>query len=411
MKTHDAIFIALNSLNRTRSRSLLTILGIVIGIGAVILMLSIGKGAEGLILNQVADLGSDLVFVEPSSGDQTDGPPDPFVEQTMNLDDEIVMERSGLFSAVSTSLQTTVAVSYLDSNDFLQVVGTDEEQTKIFPADISFGRMLEKDDVAGYQRVVVLGKEIAEDFFGSSDPLGQRIKIKSLSFRVIGVFDEQGTRFFQNLDRQVFVPVTTMQRDVLGVDYVSYISALAIGDIEDTKEELRYLLRDSHDIDNPDNLQEKDDFFVSSQTDATEIIGTVGDVLSILLSSIAAISLLVGGIGIMNIMLVSVTERTREIGLRKAIGATNFEVLRQFLIEAILLTMFGGFVGVAGGILVSIGIGWVIQNFFLDTWTVIVSPGAIVLAVVVATAIGLVFGYYPAKRAAKLNPIDALRYE
>ncbi len=411
MKIGDIVFTALNSLNRTRSRSLLTILGIVIGIGAVIVMLSIGQGAQGLILNQVADLGSDLIFVEPSSGESEGGPPRPFIEQTINLDDEIVLERSGLFSAVSPSLYTTVPVIFQEFNSFTQLVGTDEEQTSIFPAEVALGRNLEAEDVSGNARVVVLGKEIADDFFGASDPLGQRIKIKDLSFRVIGVFGEQGTRFFQNLDKQVFIPVTTMQNDILGVDYVNYLSAISLSDIETTKEDLKILLRDAHNIENPEGLTEKDDFLVSSQTDATKTVGTIGNVLTILLSSIAAISLLVGGIGIMNIMLVSVTERTREIGLRKAVGATNQEVLRQFLIEAILLTMLGGLIGVIGGVLISLAMGWIIQNFFLDTWSVIIPPSAIVLSVVVATAIGLIFGYYPAKSAAKLNPIEALRYE
>lgn len=411
MRYQDLFATATESLLRTKSRSLLTILGIVIGIAAVILMLAIGQGAERFILSEVADLGSDLVFVEPASGDPTSGPPSPFIEQTVNLDDLEAMRKSGIFSSVSSTLYTTVPVAFEETNEFLQIQGTDELYLDIFPADLRYGSYLDQADVESYANVAVLGSEVAENFFGDRDPVGERIKIKSQSFRVVGVFEEQGSRFFQNLDKQVTIPVTTMQRDVLGVDYVNFISALAIGDIEEAKEELRFLMRDTHDIDNPHGDPALDDFFVSSQTDATETVGVIGSVLTILLSSIAAISLLVGGIGIMNIMLVSVTERTREIGLRKAVGATYKEILQQFLVESVLLTLFGGLVGVLIGTGVSWLAGWVISNFFLSTWDMPVPLNAIVLAVAVSTVVGLIFGIYPARTAARLNPIEALRYE
>jgi putative ABC transport system permease protein len=382
----------------------------VIGIAAVILMMSIGQGAQGYILNQVADLGADLVFVEPASGEPTNGPPNPFIEQTMTLDDAKAMQASGRFYAVSPVVISTATVSRDDTTLFSQIDGLTPEYLEVFPAEIRSGRPLDQSDVDTYASVAVLGSEMAEDLFGDQDPVGLDIKIKQRTFRVIGVFEPQGTRFFQNLDQRVGIPVTTAQRDIFGVDSVNYIAARAIGDIEDAKEELRFLLRDIHKIDNPSGDAELDDFFVSSQGDAVEIVGTVGNVLTMLLASIAAISLFVGGIGIMNIMLVSVTERVKEIGLRKAVGATRQDILRQFLTEAVALTALGGLMGVVIGSGVSWLVALVVRQF-VDGWAFILPPEGILASVAVAAAVGIAFGVYPARRAAALDPIAALRYE
>jgi putative ABC transport system permease protein len=410
MLKRDLLKTSTESLVRNKARSLLTILGIVIGIAAVILMLSIGQGAEGIILAEVADLGSDLVFVEPSVGDPTAGPPNPFIEQTITIDDAEALEKTGIFSEVSPILMTTYTVSAEEESMFASVEGVNEGYLDVFPADLKYGRFFSESEVRSYDKVAILGEEIAIDLFGDQDPVGMKMKINKSSFRIIGVFEPQGTRFFQNLDTRVSVPVTTMQRDLMGVDYVSYISMIAIGDIDYAKDEVRYTLRDTHGIDNPEGDPNKDDFYVSSQDDAVEIIGVVGNVLTLLLSSVAAISLVVGGIGIMNIMLVSVTERTKEIGLRKALGALYGEILWQFLIEAVVITMMGGIIGVVIGVIISIGTAFGVSHF-VDGWNTVIPLNAIFWGIVVATTVGLVFGIYPARRAAKLNPIDALRYE
>ncbi|MDP2631900.1 MAG: ABC transporter permease [Candidatus Uhrbacteria bacterium] len=410
MKWSDLLETSSTSLKTNKSRSILTILGIVIGIAAVIIMFSVGRSAEGLILNQVADLGADLVFIEPAAGDPTAGPPDPFIERSLDIDDVDALEKVAVFSSITPILQSTSTVSREQESTFTQVIGTTEGYIDVFPSEVLNGRFLDESDVGSYARVAVLGSEIAVDLFGDQDPIGERIKIKSTSLRVIGVFPEQGTRFFQNLDTQIAVPITTAQRDIFGVDHVTYISARAIGDIDNAKDEARFTLRDTHNLDNPEGVPEKDDFFVSSQSDAVEIIGVVGSVLSLLLVSIAAISLVVGGIGIMNIMLVSVTERTKEIGLRKSVGATYKEILQQFLLEAVLLTMFGGIIGVVLGVVFSVVASYAV-GYYLDGWEPTVPISAVFLGVFVATTVGVVFGIYPARRAAKLDPIEALRYE
>ncbi|MFA5945504.1 MAG: ABC transporter permease [Patescibacteria group bacterium] len=410
MNLRDLTGSATTSLIQNKSRSVLTILGIVIGIAAVILMLSIGQGAQALILNQVASLGSDQIFIAPGASETSGGPPTPFVKQSLKYNDVKELRKRGPFSFVAAQLISTGTVESADASKVSSIVGADEFQLLVFPAEVASGRFLDNTDVTDYAKVAVIGIDIASDLFGDSDPINQKITINKVNLRVIGVMERQGSRFFQNVDGYVYLPVTTAQRDVLGVDYISYIAARATGDLVYAKEEATMIMRDQHDINNPQNDLSKDDFHIQSQEDAVATIGIVGTALSVLLASIAAISLLVGGIGIMNIMLVSVTERTKEIGLRKAIGATEQEILRQFLLEAVILTSFGGVVGVLLGVTASYLIAFG-ASYFVAGWRVIIPPSAIVASVLVSTAVGLGFGYYPARRAAKLDPIEALRYE
>lgn len=410
MRLPDLIMTSTESLRRNTSRSLLTMLSIVIGIGAVILMLSIGQGAQGYILNQVADLGGDQLFVEPGNGASEGGPPSPFIEQTLTLKDVDALRARGNFAFVSSTLISSMVVSGGEESTFGDIAGIDEYEFDIFPADVASGRSIDGTDVEGGARVALLGSQIAEDLFGASDPLGERVTLNNVSFRVVGVMTPQGSRFFSNLDNRVYIPVTTMQKDVLGATYVNYITVRADGDAENIKDDIRFILRDTHDIDNPENDLGKDDFLVSSQEDAVQAIGVVGFALTMLLAAIASISLVVGGIGIMNIMLVSVTERTREIGLRKAIGATEHEILMQFLLEAVLLTVSGALIGIVFGVGGSLLVGLVATQV-IDGWAIIIPPAAIVVSVLVSSVVGIAFGYYPARRAARLDAINALRYE
>lgn len=410
MRTHDLLQSALQSLTRNKGRSILTVLGIVIGIGAVIVMLSVGQGAQQLILDQVADLGSDQIFVQPGSPETADGPPSPFIEQSVTLDDAKALRDRGPFSAVTTLLLTNTTVSSDTQEAFVDIAGVDEYQLDLTAAEISNGRFFDSNDVNGFARTAVLGSETSQDFFGDADPVGQSIEVKGVNFKIVGVLEPQGSQFFSNLDKRVYLPVTTVQREIMNVDYVSYINARAVGNVDLAKDEARAIMRDKHNIEAFGDDMSNDDFAVSSQEDAVQTISVIGSALSALLASIAAISLVVGGIGIMNIMLVSVTERTKEIGLRKSIGATEREILQQFLIEAVVLTLLGGLLGILGGVTVAVISAQIVKNF-VDGWSLVIPPSAIVLAVVVSSVVGLGFGIYPARRAAKLDPIEALRYE
>lgn len=410
MKLQDLITASVDSIRRNTTRSLLTVLGIVIGIAAVILMLSIGQGAQGYVLNQVAGLGSDQIFISAGSSDKAEGPPSAFIEQTLTLEDVKILRRRGDFDFVSATLITNASVTTGDQSQFVDIAGVDEDQLSIFPATVTSGRYVTNDDVDSYANVAVLGFQTAQDLFGDQDPVGERITVKNVSLRIIGVLAPQGSRFFSNLDTRVYAPITMVQRQIAGVDYVNFITVKVAGDLETAKEDIRFIMRDAHRLDNPSGDLAKDDFNLSTQGDAIAIISTVGFALTLLLAAIAAISLIVGGIGIMNIMLVSVTERTREIGLRKAIGATEKDILNQFLAEAVMLTIGGGILGVIIGVGSSLIIGEILTRV-VDGWAVVIPPSAVFLAFAVSSIVGLVFGIYPAKRAAKLDPIEALRYE
>jgi putative ABC transport system permease protein len=396
-------------LNKTRS--FLTMLGIIIGIMAVIILISAGTGAQSLIINQIKGVGSNLIFVVPGGSTNSKFAPPAQVQgvviTSLTEQDIKSLQNKELvpdIQYVSPEVRGQFSVSFGSQDQQTQVAGEDENYPKVRSINLSEGDWFGKSAVDGFAQVAILGSKIKDDLFGNQDPIGQVIKIKQLSFRVVGVSEPKGLGpLGVDQDSQVIVPVTTAQKILLGVNHYSLIQIQVADEslIAQAQVEVADVLRSNHHITDPN----KDDFTVRNQQDALSLLSTITGALTIFLGAIAGISLVVGGIGIMNIMLVSVTERTREIGLRKAIGARRRDILLQFLFEAIILTTFGGIIGVILGYAGSIGIA------HLGNWDPQVPWYAVVLAVGVSALFGLGFGIYPANKASKLNPIEALRYE
>lgn len=408
-RTLRFIDISLRSLWNNKMRSILTMLGIIIGIGSVILMISVGKGAESLILASVQSFGNRSIFIQPGGG-TSGGPPSVTAIDKIKYKDYLAISKLNYVEDVTPILVLNTFATYLSENQKVNIVGTNQNYPKAIDGDVQHGRFLSMDDIANSSRVVVIGYKNADLLFGDQEPLGKRIKINGKSFEVIGVMDVQGTRFFQDFDKRMLIPITTMKGTLFGGDYVMTVLMNAKGNIQETIEDLRAFVRNRHSIYNPDNDPKKDDFKVISQVDAADTFREVSDALTLFLVAIAAISLLVGGIGIMNIMLVAVSERTREIGLRKAVGASNSDIMSQFLIESAVLTFIAGVLGVSSGIGLSWLIALVLENYQPD-WTFIVTWESVVLAFGVSVMIGLVFGIYPARNASKMDPIVCLRME
>jgi putative ABC transport system permease protein len=302
-----------------------------------------------------------------------------------------------------------MTVSYGSETKRGSVIGTAPDIFRIFDLSPDEGTVFSEDDVKSLSSVVVLGANIKEDLFGLSDAVGEKVKIKNRTFRVMGVMGKKGQVSFLNMDDMIIMPYTTAQSYLMGIDYFHNIIVEAESEdlIDETVSDIEATLRELHDITDP----EKDDFHVNTQADAAEIVGSITGVLTALLVAVAAISLLVGGIGIMNIMLVSVTERTREIGPRKALGATSEDILTQFLLEAVILTGAGGVIGIGFGSLLSFLAAIVLSQFVASGWVFVFPLSAALVGLFISAAIGLGFGIYPAKEAASKDPIEALRYE
>ena len=415
MKLIESLTIAIRSLLANKLRSALTMLGIIIGVGAVITLMSVGRGAQAAITSTFEQMGTNLLDVMPSSPEVGGmaGISPVFVTPTLTLDDAKALERIPSVAAVAPVNENIVEVTAGDESKVAIIHGTSPEYQEVYAHSIASGQFISARNVASRDDVVVLGSKVAEDLFGSDDPVGQRVKIKGKRFTVIGALEPKGGAIMGiSLDDIVVTPITTFQtklftqRTARGEDAVQSIAVkVASADaIEGVREDIEATLRKRHRI----AADEKDDFAVISMAQMLGMFEQVTGIFTIVLGAIAGISLLVGGIGIMNIMLVSVTERTREIGIRKAVGAKQRDILVQFLLEAAVLSLLGGGLGIFGGWVLSLLISLLsIGGITLHS---VVSPDIVVLAVSVSVFIGLASGIYPAMRAARLNPIDALHY-
>ncbi|MEM7757903.1 MAG: ABC transporter permease [Cyanobacteria bacterium P01_A01_bin.40] len=403
MNIFDSFKIATSTLMANKMRSSLTMLGIIIGNASVITMVGVGEGAKNLASEQFESLGPNVIFVVPGSEDER--------RTTFNLPKTLVWsdaiaiaEQVPSVKEVAPQITANQLITYRNSNANEQVIGTTPEYLSVRSFEVASGRFLSDVDIKRNQKVVVLGSEMAEKFFPQQNPLGKKIRVKNINLEVVGVLEAKGAFLGNNQDKVAYIPLTTMSSQIVGntspygtgVDFIS-IAAQNENSIRAAKLQIENLLRLRHQITG------KDDFGVRTQKDVLEIVGTVTSGLTVLLAAIAGISLLVGGIGVMNIMLVAVTERTKEIGLRKAVGAKSKDILWQFLIEATILSAAGGAIGTMLGITGIVVVGAV------SPLAPTISPVAIILAVGVSGAIGLSFGVFPAKAAAKLDPIVALR--
>jgi len=415
MRFKDSIRISLTTLKINKMRSALTMLGIIIGVGSVILMMSLGGGAQNLIVGQISSMGSNNIYIEPGSpqGSFSQQAIDQLNQKSLKEKDAIAIAKDLNVEKVAMMVYGTGRISYQDQDKKITYIGGSADSFDISNLSVSNGRSFNEDDIKGMARVVVLGHKLASDLFNEDDPIGQSVRLGKLNLKVIGVLEEKGGQVFQTFDDYAYLPYTTVQKLLLGTDYLNAILVKAKSEklINQVVDNIRIILRENHNIYNPEGDLSKDDFKAMSQVETAGMLTQVTGVLTAFLSSIAAIALFVGGIGIMNIMLVSVTERTREIGLRKAVGARNKDIMNQFLLEAITLTLLGGIIGFLGGTLISFGASVVLTNVLKTNWGFTIPLGAVILSFGVATIIGLIFGIYPARKASKLNPIEALRHE
>jgi putative ABC transport system permease protein len=399
--------VALRALARNKMRSILTMLGIIIGVGAVIAMVGIGQGASASIQAQIANLGNNMLIVMSGSANTGGLRGGAGSTNTLTADDVDAIQRDcPSVQAASPSVRANGQLIFGNQNwqPSAGISGVNEKFPQIRAWPVATGEFFSEADVRNATRVAVLGKTVVDNLFAGADPIGQMLRVRNLPFKVVGVLSIKGqNQFGQDQDDTVLIPYTAAQKKLLSITWINSanVSAISPKATASAQKEIADLLRQRHKL----APNQEDDFFVRNLTDVADAANQSSTIMTNLLASIAGVSLLVGGIGIMNIMLVSVTERTREIGIRMAIGARSGVIRRQFLIESITLSLVGGVIGVFFGIATSITISRTLG------WPTLISPLSVIIAVVFSVVVGVGFGYYPARKAAALDPIEALRYE
>jgi putative ABC transport system permease protein len=399
--------VAVRALGRNKMRTALTMLGIIIGVGAVIVLVSIGQGAQSMVLDQISSMGSNMLYVMPGNVNFGGASLGAGAANSLTDEDVFAMEREiPTIAAASPVVNASGQLVFGNQNWFVRMQGANERFPQIRNWKVDQGEFFTDADVRSAARVIVLGNSVAEKLFPGLDPVGETIRVRNLPFRVVGVLAKKGQSMVgQDQDDTAVIPYTTAQRKLLGQQIPSINQAMVSSISEQasavTQRQITELLRQRHKI----AQGESDDFMVRNMTDAAQTFESMTTIMTLLLGSIAAISLIVGGIGIMNIMLVSVTERTREIGIRMAVGARPSYVRMQFLMESVALSLLGGLIGVLIGGMLAAGVSRLLG------WPTLVSGLSVIISFAFATAIGVFFGYYPAHKAAALDPIEALRYE
>jgi putative ABC transport system permease protein len=405
MNFSESFLTALAALLANKLRALLTMLGIIIGVAAVITMIAIGEGAQRSVMERIQALGSNLLFINPGVARGGGMVVVQFgtSQRLTNADAEVILQHVKTIEAVVPEFTRQAQVKYGNRNWNTRIVGTTPEYEWVRNLNAAVGRYFTRSEERAAAKVCLLGSTVAENLFQGVDPIGKTIRIAGQSFEVLGVLRTVGQSGWQNPDDQIIVPLSTAQRRLFGVDYVSQITARVIDQtkMDEAFVDIEQVLRRQHRL----RPEQDNDFSIRNQADIITTFQETQQTLKFLLAGIAAISLIVGGIGIMNIMIVSVTERTKEIGIRKAIGATKRDILWQFLIESVVLSVTGGLLGIGLGIFASI----VVSNY--GNLPSVVAPDAIIMSFAFASLVGIFFGIYPAWKAANSNVIDALRYE
>jgi putative ABC transport system permease protein len=423
MNFYSTIKMTVRSLLSRKGRSFLTMLGIVIGVAGVIIIISLGAGAQSLVLGQINKLGSNLLSVQPGKSNPSGPPAQAFgvvITSLVNSDADALRSPSQVPHALAVSAEVlgNCTITWENRSADTNFLATDSGYQKSINFTMQKGQFMSPTDIDGAANEVVLGSTVSDELFGGTgiDPIGQVVKVRNASqtsaggvpLRVMGVIASRGSSFFQDQDDQIFLPLKIGQEQLLGVHYLQMISIKvdSADNVDQTVVDVTNVLKQRHHIQSDSDI----DFTVRNQATAVALLTTITSALSLFLTSMAAIALIVGGVGILNIMLATVAERTREIGLRKAVGATDFMVMRQFLLEAGTLTLIGGLFGIIFGIAISYLMSVLMKYLGFD-WDFVISITSVVLAVGVSVLTGVIFGLYPSFKASRLDPIDALRYE